>query len=211
MAAKGKGSSYEREICRLLSLWWTEGVSDDYFWRTAGSGAMAKTRSKVGKKTHGHYGDIQAVHPDGEPLIRVCLFELKRGYKNWSPLDVIDKGKRSATQTLEKFFAQMDEDKANGDIPYSALVFRRDKRQSCIGIETQLYRNIDTYQMGNGPIPQLRLITETHDFIFLNLEDFLGWANPKYFVEKYNDLTTCSQRTGKNSRKPVLKRKGKED
>ena len=71
MAAKGKGSSYEREICRLLSLWWTEGVSDDYFWRTAGSGAMAKTRSKVGKKTHGHYGDIQAVHPDGEPLIRV--------------------------------------------------------------------------------------------------------------------------------------------
>jgi len=41
-----KGSSFEREICTILSKWWTNNERDDVFWRTAGSGARATTRSK---------------------------------------------------------------------------------------------------------------------------------------------------------------------
>ncbi len=58
-----KGSNFEREICKLLSLWWTNDKRDDIFWRTSGSGARATTRSKTKQKTFGQYGDVQATDP----------------------------------------------------------------------------------------------------------------------------------------------------
>ena len=75
-----KGSQFERTVCKDLSLWWTKGKRDDVFWRTSGSGARAKTRSKTGEKTFGQYGDVQATDPIGQPLI--CLL-----YTSPSPRD----------------------------------------------------------------------------------------------------------------------------
>ena len=98
-----KGSTFERAICRTLSLWFSEGESDTIFWRSSGSGAMAKVRSKVGKSTFGQYGDIAAVHPSGLALTQCCILELKRGYKSWSPLDVLDaKPKGRATKPAKQ-------------------------------------------------------------------------------------------------------------
>lgn len=33
MRSKEKGARFERKVCRLLSLWWSDGKSDRVFWR----------------------------------------------------------------------------------------------------------------------------------------------------------------------------------
>ena len=87
---KSKGNSFERQICKQLSLWWSNGKSEDIFWRTASSGAMANIRSKSCKKSFGQYGDIQAINPIGQPLIDVCTIELKRGYSKNTFADLME-------------------------------------------------------------------------------------------------------------------------
>ena len=72
-----KGSAFERAICRQLSLWFSKGAHDDWFWRTAGSGARAKVRGRKGQRTIGHGGDICSTCSEGEPLIQLLCIECK--------------------------------------------------------------------------------------------------------------------------------------
>lgn len=132
MTKSGKGSSFEREICKKLSLWWTDGKDEDVFWRTAGSGARAKTRSKKNKTTFGQYGDIQATNPIGQPLIDLCSIELKRGYSNSTFADLLDHPRESKEQTYEKFVAQAEEDSRNAKARTWMLVTKRDRRLALV-------------------------------------------------------------------------------
>jgi len=85
-----KGSGFEREICKKLSLWWTDNKSDCVFWRSSQSGGRATQRTKKGQKTFGSYGDIAAVDPIGQPLMQMFTIELKRGRSHGSPGDLLD-------------------------------------------------------------------------------------------------------------------------
>src|SRR4051812_44502266 len=87
-----KGQEFERTICKQLSSWWVPN-REDIFWRTSNSGGRATVRGKTGKTTKGQYGDICATDPVGQPLIDTIMFELKRGYSQFSIMDVIDKPK----------------------------------------------------------------------------------------------------------------------
>ncbi|MBM3120244.1 MAG: hypothetical protein FJ006_12010, partial [Chloroflexi bacterium] len=58
-----KGASFERDISRQLSLWWTHGERDDVFWRSSMSGGRATVRAKKGQKTAYQNGDITATDP----------------------------------------------------------------------------------------------------------------------------------------------------
>lgn len=70
-----KGSSFEREFCKKLSLWVSDGKDPDIFWRTAGSGSMA-TR----KQLQVQIGDV-TVFPEKQEkygwLVNIAVFELK--------------------------------------------------------------------------------------------------------------------------------------
>ena len=79
-----KGGDFEREVSRLLSLWWTEGARDDVFWRTSASGGRATSRAQAFKRTRYEYGDITFTDPIGKPLLDVTVIEAKRGYTNTS-------------------------------------------------------------------------------------------------------------------------------
>lgn len=87
--AKRKGNVFEREICRCLSLWWTDNESDDVFWRTPGSGARATVRSQKGRLTPNHYGDVCSVDDRGLLLTNQFVIELKRGYAS-KPATIAD-------------------------------------------------------------------------------------------------------------------------
>jgi hypothetical protein len=76
-----KGSSFERDICKKLSLFISEGSNTDYFWRTAGSGARWTVRNKKGLETYGQYGDICSTHPDSKFFTDIFCIELK-SYKD---------------------------------------------------------------------------------------------------------------------------------
>ena len=137
-----KGSKFEREIAKKLSLWWTEGQSDDIFWRTSGSGARAKVRSKKNQSTFGQYGDIQATNPIGQPLLDLCTIELKRGYSKDSFADILDKPDNAKKQTYEKFIDQAIQDSINAKVPYWMLIVARNRKKSLVFISHTFYDRI---------------------------------------------------------------------
>ena len=147
--AKGspKGSSFEREMCKLLSLWWTNDERDDVFWRTAGSGARAKTRSKTARDTFGQHGDVQATDPIGQPLIDACTIELKRGYNSLSLQDLIDlpnPAKIIKGHSMSGFIRQASGDHCNSGSLFWLLIVKRDRREVLAILPWKLYRQLMT-------------------------------------------------------------------
>ena len=182
-----KGGSYERQICRQLSLWWTDGTDDSCFWRTAGSGAMAKTRSKVGKTTFGQYGDIHATNPIGQPLIDKVTIELKRGYKKWALMDVLDaplRNNKPTKQTFEKFLDQVKEDMTNAKTKYYMVITRRDSRRSLIHIPRALAYALSSYNNLKEDLDYM--ITKFGDerVVTMRLEDFFSKPHGGFFNDK---------------------------
>jgi hypothetical protein len=63
-ASKRKGSAFERELCRDLSLWVSRAEHEDLFWRSAISGGRATNRvAKHGAQKVS--GDICSVREEG--------------------------------------------------------------------------------------------------------------------------------------------------
>jgi hypothetical protein len=143
MSKAQKGSAFERQICKELSLWWTEGQRDDVFWRTSGSGARATTRGKRGSSTYGQYGDIAATDPIGEPLLKFVTIELKRGYNKATPWDLLDAPEKAAKQTFEKFLCQAEDQRCAADTPGFWLITKRDQRQPIITMPKDIMADME--------------------------------------------------------------------
>lgn len=80
MNGKHKGSSYERAICKQLSLWVTNGGNADIFWRSSLSGGRATVAHRKGQTVR-QAGDICAVSPEGHQLCDAFFLECKH-YRN---------------------------------------------------------------------------------------------------------------------------------
>jgi len=93
---KGKGSEFERVICKSLSLWVTSGKSIDVFWRSAMSGGRATIKKGLVRQA----GDITAVAPEGHTLTNAFYLELKH-LKDIS-LDSLITGKGSLVTIWDK-------------------------------------------------------------------------------------------------------------
>lgn len=70
--SKQKGASFERDICRALSLWITKGDKSDLFWRSAMSGGRATLYDDVRQG-----GDIAPVAREGIPFMDHYYVECK--------------------------------------------------------------------------------------------------------------------------------------
>lgn len=141
MAKSSKGASFERWFCEQLSLWFSKGESEDWFWRTAGSGARATTRKKSGKRTKGHYGDIAATCSEGEAFTRSVLLELKRGYNKVSLQDLLDTRKKAKASPLDEWLSKLVGCAEGAGIPHWMLVFRRDRRDPIVMMPSKLANN----------------------------------------------------------------------
>jgi len=141
MKGSHKGSAFERDICKQLSLWWSKGENDDIFWRTPGSGARATVRNKKNKESMG-FSDIQATDPIGQPLIDLCSIELKRGYSKTTFADVIDKLDKSKEQLFESFVKQATSDGNLSGCFSWTLITKRDRRKPLIFTTLYLYEHL---------------------------------------------------------------------
>lgn len=74
---KQKGAAFEREVCRKLSLWLSEGKHEDYFWRSAMSGGRSTVAHAKGKRLAAQAGDISCIHPGGQKFADKYLIECK--------------------------------------------------------------------------------------------------------------------------------------
>lgn len=176
-----KGASFEREICKRLSLWWTYDHTDDVFWRSSQSGGRATMRARKGKRTAGSYGDITALDPIGEPLLRMFTIELKRGRSHGDPSDLLD-----CSGNLDKhpFIQAIRQAKAGAEAAGSEswlLIVKRDRRTACT------FFPADALDPGKAlgwckpeltESPIFRYRTHGEDFVGMCLEKFLSRVDP---------------------------------
>lgn len=138
--ANQKGSGFEREICKRLSFWWTEGARDDVFWRACQSGGRATQRAKQGVATAGSYGDIMAIDPIGKPLLDFFTIELKRGALE-HPSQLIERKPSEAVRRFEAAVWQAIESHEQARSKYWLLIVKRDARDVMIYIPSKSVRH----------------------------------------------------------------------
>lgn len=124
-----KGSPFERDIARKLSLWWSQNQSDDWFWRTAGSGGRATNRAKQGKATANGGGDICAQTKEAQELLNLVTFELKRGYNTATVSDLLD---IEGGGVMGKFIEQARRSASLSGTPFWAVIHKRDRREALV-------------------------------------------------------------------------------
>ncbi len=194
-----KGSQFEREICKQLSLWWTNGERDDVFWRTSSSGGRATQRTKQNKSTFGQYGDVQATDPIGQRLIDIICIELKRGYPKATFSDWFDR--KSVNKKIQKvdktnivsFIVQAETQAYNADADTAIkhcwwLIHKRDRREATLSMDTHHWqwicgriRDVSELQI---PIMTMCIprVSTVHQ---VPLVDFLANVPPEIFAKDY--------------------------
>jgi hypothetical protein len=116
-AGKGKGSGFERDVCRILTQWITGKTHPELFWRSANSGAKATMDRRASRQAKMH-GDIVAVDPQGEWLTEKFSIECKF-YKQGSFMDFFNEKSQ-----IRKWWEQADHDaKECGKIPLMIFKF----------------------------------------------------------------------------------------
>lgn len=138
-----KGSAFEREFCKDLSLWWTYGEREDVFWRSSNSGGRATVRASVGKTTAGQHGDVAAIDEIGIPFLQLVTIELKRGYSKNTIQDVFDKKSHAAQQQWEKFYEQTVRSGLNAGSKSWLMIHRRDQRDPLVFMPSSFYQVLD--------------------------------------------------------------------
>jgi hypothetical protein len=101
---KAKGAEFERDVCRKLSLWVSNGRHDDVFWRSAMSGGRATLAQKVGKRRSAQDGDISAIRNEGHSLCELFNIECKF-YKNLNLLGMFSELK---TRGVNEFWTVLN-------------------------------------------------------------------------------------------------------
>lgn len=75
--SKVKGASFERELCKLLSLWVSNNTQEDVYWRSAISGGRSTVAFAKGKRLAAQAGDISCIHPVGQKFADLFFMEAK--------------------------------------------------------------------------------------------------------------------------------------
>jgi len=191
-----KGTKFERDICKRLSLWWTDGKRTDVFWRTSGSGARATTRSKQDKDTFGQYGDVCATDPIGLPLIHLCTIEIKVGYSRQTVFDLVDRLPSERKQPYKKFINQAIQGAEQSGSLFWMLITKRRYKETLIIIPLSLY--IQLKMMMNPPIkihkavPSFKLTFNLHKgrncrIYCTTLSNFLASVHPDVIKDLTNE------------------------
>lgn len=190
MSKAYKGRDYEREICKLLSKWWTKGERDDVFWRSSQSGGRATFRTQKGLRTHGSYGDVAAVDPIGEPLLKLLTIELKRGSSYGHPGELLDYSADVTKHPWSVCLAQAIRSSQEANSIGWMMICRRDHRRSIAYVDATVFRH---FQGRDHICPRMRFILgngedDTNDFVGVPLEGFLSAIPPEEIIRVLNLL-----------------------
>lgn len=137
-----KGGAYERDFCKRLSLW-LSGTDDDLFWRSSMSGGRATVRSRQGKKTAGHYGDIVATDHRGRKFLKTFTLELKRGYNrcNTALSDLLDVPEEGKPQEIGMWIRQARESAKLAKSRFWLIVYKKDRRDEIVVMPEACFRH----------------------------------------------------------------------
>lgn len=179
---KNKGGEYERKVAKILSKWWTNGERDDVIWRSQNSGGRATNRYQKGKSTANAQGDLAYSDEIAKPLFDIVTIEVKRGYPQTNPLDIIDANNHNE---LETFWKQVTRDSVIiGTNPI--LILKRDRRDPVIFMYKLFYNKIVKYH-GNVDTDMIQLKYDNHNIIGFRFDVFLEWCDPRSLERMYEN------------------------
>lgn len=196
----GKGSCFERELCKQLSLWWTKGLGlvprDDIFWRSSQSGGRATQRAKSGKTTFGSYGDIAFVDPIGAPLLKLFTIELKRGSTYGVPSDLMETSQTKAVRAFEGCLNQTIRSHEQSGSEGWLLITRRDHRVAMVYVDAAVVKRLTPPKLFAPPCIRYSLVINQPDtsalrrvrFVSWKLDDFLKRVTPLEIVKLIENL-----------------------
>lgn len=184
-----KGTPFEREICKKISEWWSQGASDNIFWRTSQSGGRATTRAKLGKSSNLHCSDLCAIDPSGEPLLKLTIIELKKGYSKNTIHDLMDCPNKSIRKVYEEWIGKAESDRQRAGAYYWTLIHMRDSRKPIIFMPHKLF----TCLLREGALPGNRtyFYLELPDGTSINgttLEEFLEGTSKEHIISVLGKL-----------------------
>lgn len=175
-----KGTPAERKLCRLLSLWWSNGDNDFIFWRSDSSGAHATIRGKRGKDTAGQYGDICAVHSSGQPLIDLLVIEKKQGYSKETIAHILDKPTKNKPNQYQEWFAKNHSTVRVSGAYSWWLIHQRDRQQELIFMPFSFWQEL-TKEGVTAVSSEILLNTPKEGYVWGTvLEDFLQSVSPQH-------------------------------
>jgi hypothetical protein len=162
---KAKGASFERDICRQLSLWVSAGQQEDVFWRSAMSGGRSTVAHAKGKRMAAQAGDISCIHHIGSKLTDRFLLECK----NYKDLNIA--GLITGKGNLIDFWNQtFHEAKRYDKLPFLIAKQNRMPTLICLSVDGVLLFAI--------PPERAILVHNESGMYVLNAADFFSSVSP---------------------------------
>lgn len=168
---KKKGSRFERTVCRLFSIWWSEGKSGEIFWRSGGSGSMGKLSGSAV-----HRGDIVQVQTEigdkvNENKIMVKAFPGCIECKHYAFVDPWKKNNK-----IFVWMKKLIREEASPDqVP--VLVFKQNQRDIFV-----VFPTVDLPWPFTDP-RNYRIFLEKRLFYLVPLSQFFKYITPEGFCQ----------------------------
>jgi|GEM_PF-1431471 len=189
MSSKIKGSRWERDCAKRLSLWLSDNERDDLVWRTASSGGRFTQRKKRGQVTCNQAGDLCATDPSVQYFFDYALVECKNGYTQAktkksskaviSVLQAIDRLETTKDPLIFQWWDKAIKERDGSGRRRAMLIFKRDKKIPCILIEKQWILELSAY---NGQYRHNMILLKLEKYPILaicDLEKWLDWCSPQ--------------------------------
>ena len=175
--ASQKGSGFERDMARAISLWWTRNATEEAFWRVLGSGSRATVRTKSGKDvSFSSFSDIEPKTADAHAFTDQVICELKRGYSGWAITDVLD-SKNPKKKQWAAFFEQIAFAWKSSGKKYWICIFKRDQRKIMVALSPELWMDLPKDFLA---VPRAILRNTGYDCVLITWEDFTK-IDPDFF------------------------------
>lgn len=124
---KAKGSRFEREYAKKISLWLTNDKSSETVWRSSNSGGRATVNNS--KKFS---GDLVSLSEESKPFFDIFSIELK----NYNKIDMLDFTKKNFL--LYQWWDQASEDaKRSNKIPL--LIYRIGRKGDWLVLTKEIF------------------------------------------------------------------------
>lgn len=177
MSGKGKGSEWERKVCKFLSKW-IQGTENPYlFWRQPASGGIATISQENAENLS---GDIRSISPLSEDFCNKFCIECKSGYKSTS----FDKHfKYNISDPLKSFWVQVSNDAEKSNKKQMLIYKKKGLPTPWIGIDTEIYSKLNPHFKGLRFIHIGWGMEKLEDIWFFEMNEFFDRVTPENIKE----------------------------
>jgi len=180
---KDKGSSWERESGRILSLWLTAGARGDIFSRNVLSGGAFTVAQSLGKQTSRMPGDLMAAHPLAFTFLSQFMIECKHLQSLEIEQYFFDQAGKSF---LNQIIVYAEQQAAQGGLEYM-VVAKQDRKPPLVFVAGHIGARMLEASRGTGSrtyiYPPYHFMHKKRTMV-LRLSDMVERVNPSSLLRE---------------------------